>query len=526
MPRLPLPRVPDMSSPSRIDTLRTQLRQIDELVQTGALSAEQGSEAKAKLERQLVEAVMALPEGGGAAAATAAPTPVAVPGATKPRTPARLVWGMVAFVAAVGAGGYALVGNPGAWSVSPAASSMGANGASPTAPAADPSGRQAPHAMGSDQISAMTESLATKLKTDPNNAEGWAMLARSYAVLGRFDEAVTAYQRVLTLRQDDAQVYADYADALAVTRGRKLEGEPAKLVEKALSLDPRNFKALSLAGTVAFNQQDFKRAADLWQRALASAPADNPTLVQQIRTDLDEARQRAGMAPLATTELPGTTTGTSNQETSASNATADASVSGTVTLAPALAGKLPPDATVFVFAKAAQGPKMPLAILRKQVKDLPLNFTLNDALAMSPQMKLSGFSDVVVGARSAVFAPLPALRLIVVDEEHEPAYKQGESPRYHGRDVAVMRAKLAGAVAVLGSATPSLESFTNVELGKYRLLQLTKRIDDRRLPCFRIGYQVADGVGGLVEKGSDCRLAGHEWLHIGFAFRGVYIRSC
>jgi primosomal protein N' (replication factor Y) (superfamily II helicase) len=94
----------------------------------------------------------------------------------------------------------------------------------------------------------------------------------------------------------------------------------------------------------------------------------------------------------------------------------------------------------------------------------------------------TGEARVVVGARSAVFAPVQNLRLIVVDEEHEPAYKQDETPRYHGRDVAVMRAKLAGAMCLLGSATPSLESFTNVEAGKYELLQLTQRVDARKLP--------------------------------------------
>lgn len=94
----------------------------------------------------------------------------------------------------------------------------------------------------------------------------------------------------------------------------------------------------------------------------------------------------------------------------------------------------------------------------------------------------SGEARVVVGARSAIFAPVRNLKLIVVDEEHEPAYKQDETPRYHGRDVAVMRAKLAGALCVLGSATPSLESFANAEAGKYRLLQLTQRVDARKLP--------------------------------------------
>ncbi len=94
----------------------------------------------------------------------------------------------------------------------------------------------------------------------------------------------------------------------------------------------------------------------------------------------------------------------------------------------------------------------------------------------------TGEARVVVGARSAIFAPVRDLKLVIVDEEHEPAYKQDETPRYHGRDVAVMRAKLAGAVCLLGSATPSLESFTNVEAGKYRLLQLTQRVDARQLP--------------------------------------------
>lgn len=98
----------------------------------------------------------------------------------------------------------------------------------------------------------------------------------------------------------------------------------------------------------------------------------------------------------------------------------------------------------------------------------------------------SGEARIVVGARSAIFAPVRDLRLIVVDEEHEPAYKQDEAPRYHGRDVAVMRAKLAEAVCLLGSATPSLESYANARSGKYRLLQLTQRVDARSLPTINV----------------------------------------
>jgi len=164
----------------------------------------------------------------------------------------------------VSAGGYAWVGRPDAWQIGPEAGSlaqpdvaamgqgggMGGNGGTGNS--------AAPHAMTTDQITAMVDGLASKLKADPGNAEGWAMLARTYATLSRFEEATAAYRKALALRTDDAQLHADFADALAVTQGRKLQGEPAELVAKALKLDPNNFKALSLSGTIAFEKQDYQ----------------------------------------------------------------------------------------------------------------------------------------------------------------------------------------------------------------------------------------------------------------------------
>src|SRR5439155_26575990 len=97
-----------------------------------------------------------------------------------------------------------------------------------------------------------------------------------------------------------------------------------------------------------------------------------------------------------------------------------------------------------------------------------------------------GALDVVVGARSAVFAPLGRLQLIVIDEEHEPAYKQSERLKYHGRDTAVRRAQMLGIPVVLGSATPSIESLANAARGKYRALRLRSRIDRRPLPKVRL----------------------------------------
>lgn len=351
----------------QIEQLKHQLRQLTELARDGALSDAAFLEAKAKLERELLDAVM-----NGAAPDPALPT-----------VSRKMVLGMAAFVAAAGVAGYAWLGHPEAWRVGPGGAagqtsmSDGSVGGADVSPSAS-----APHALGMDQIEAMAASLAAKLKAKPNNPEGWAMLGRSYAVLGKWDEAIAAYQQVIAQRPDDAQVYADYADAVAVKQGRSLEGEPAKLVAKALSLDPANFKALSLSGTIAFDKQDFKSAADLWARALKSAPSDNPELARQIKASMDDARQRAGL-PAADVSL----------------ASAPAEVSGRVTLSKELLGKVSPEDTVFIFARAAQGSKMPLAIVRKQVKDLPYAFTLNDALAMAPQASLSTATDVIVGAR-------------------------------------------------------------------------------------------------------------------------------
>src|SRR5205085_484656 len=98
----------------------------------------------------------------------------------------------------------------------------------------------------------------------------------------------------------------------------------------------------------------------------------------------------------------------------------------------------------------------------------------------------SGRARIAIGARSAIFAPLKSLGLIIVDEEHETTYKQEEAPRYHARDVAVVRAKMEKCAVVLGSATPSLESYHNATTGKYELVALTQRVDNQQMPLIRI----------------------------------------
>jgi len=362
-----------------IDQLKQRIQQLDDLVRAGALSAEQAAEGRAQLEKQLVEAVMA---GAAAPAATAAPaaapTPAAAttPVAAAARASTKLWVGMGVFVAITALVGYRLVGHPEALGVGPGAD----NGAS----VAQQQGGEDSHSMNNEQVEGMVKQLAAKLEKDPNNAEGWGMLGRSYAAMERYTEAVEAYRKGLKIKPDDAELLSDYADALAMVQGRNLQGEPAEAVARALKADPTNFKALSLGGTIAFEKQDYKQAADLWARAVDRAPTDNPPLARQIREALAEARQRAG--------LP-------SDEKSAPVASSGPHVSGTITLSAKVRDQVQPDDTVFIFARSVNGPRVPLAIIRKQVKDLPFQFTLDDTQAMSPKFTVSGAQEVVVAAR-------------------------------------------------------------------------------------------------------------------------------
>ena len=248
----------------------------------------------------------------------------------------------------------------------------------------------------SAQIIAMVDKLAERLKQDPSDGEGWAMLARSYSVMERNAEALDAYARAVALRKDDPSLLVDYADALAVKNNHSLAGEPMKLITQALKIDPANLKGLALAGTDAFVRGDFVQAVRYWSEVEKVGPPDN-ALVQRVSSSLPEARSRAGLpaapAPMSA-PAPAQAAATPSAPSSAA-----ASVSGTVTLSPALLAKASPQDTVFIFARPASGARMPLAAQRVQVKDLPYRFTLDDSKSMSPATPLSSSAQVVLGAR-------------------------------------------------------------------------------------------------------------------------------
>ncbi len=233
-----------------------------------------------------------------------------------------------------------------------------------------------PHAaVSAEQIEQMVERLAAKMRESPEDPEGWKLLGRSYSVLGRFPEAADAYAKAAARAPRDAQLLADFADALAMARGQSLEGEPEQLVHRALEIDPDNMKALALAGTIAFNRRQFADAAGYWKRMLPHVePGTEDARI--IQGNVNEALQMAG-----------------------SPVPAEKALQGTVSLSAKVKDKAAPEDTVFIYARAAEGPQMPLAVQRVKVRDLPAKFSLNDAMAMAPGMAISAHPRVIVTAR-------------------------------------------------------------------------------------------------------------------------------
>ena len=208
--------------------------------------------------------------------------------------------------------------------------------------------------------------------------------------------------QLVKLIPDNAEVLADYADILAMSQGKSLLGEPEKLVERALAIDAKNVKALALSGSAAFERRDYQGAIVQWKKLQAVVPADSD-FGRSTASSIAEAQKLAGEPALPAPSAPDTPVAPVAPAAAAAAAAAPvagaAEVSGTVELDPALRSQVADTDTVFIFARAAQGPRFPLAVLRKQVKDLPVSFVLDDSMSMVPTAKLSGFPQVLVGAR-------------------------------------------------------------------------------------------------------------------------------
>ncbi|MFI4981130.1 MAG: c-type cytochrome biogenesis protein CcmI [Nevskiales bacterium] len=290
-----------------------------------------------------------------------------VPAATSPARPSALA---LALLLPLGAAlMYLWLGHPGAMTPPPAE-----------------------HQVASAGFEEMVESLAARLKQNPDDLQGWVMLARSYKAMQRFDEAEKAFEHIVGIDASDPALLTEYADLLAFRTRGNFEGKPLDLVNRALKVDPLNPMALNLAGTAAFNRQDFAAAAGYWTTLLKTLPPESED-ARAIAASLADAKQKAGTTLRTVGGTPVT------EAAQATPAGPGKSVSGKVALAKALAAGAQPDDTLFVFARAANGPRMPLAVLRKRVADLPLSFTLDDSLALNPEMKISSVAEVKVEAR-------------------------------------------------------------------------------------------------------------------------------
>lgn len=330
-----------------LTVLRDQLRELDADLAAGTIDATAYRSARLELERRVAEDVQ--PSAASAVFMPAKRWTAVVVGSGVPVVAIAL---------------YLLLGSPG--------------GLDPIQVA---SPKDQTHTVSKDQIENMVARLAQRLKNEPDNAEGWSMLARSYNSLDRFGEAAEAYAHLVKLVSDDADLLADYADTLATSRNKNLQGEPEKLIARALTLDPKNIKALALSGSAAFERRDYRAAVTQWEKILAIVPPESE-IARSTMSGIREAQGLTGKPAAAQAPVA-----------------AAAEVTGVVELDAALRAKVADTDTVFIFARAAEGPRFPLAVLRKQVRDLPASFVLDDSMSMVPKARLSGFSKVVVGAR-------------------------------------------------------------------------------------------------------------------------------
>lgn len=232
-------------------------------------------------------------------------------------------------------------------------------------------------------VEQMVAGLAAKLENEPDNLQGWAMLARSYKTMRRTAEAERAYEKAFALVEQDPQLLADYADLLASKTG-DLAGRPEQLIAKALALDPDHLQSLWLAGTAAFNRADYAKAVQHWQRAQRQLPPESED-ARMLASIVEEAKQKMG--------------GHKGSPATATSAAAAPAIRGRVELAAAMKAQAAPSDTVFIIAREAGGGPMPLAAKRAQVADLPMDFALDDGDALMPARPLSSAKSVQIEAR-------------------------------------------------------------------------------------------------------------------------------
>jgi len=256
--------------------------------------------------------------------------------------------------------------------------------------ALDPMAARAPEQPDQQSLIKMAEGLAQKLNEKPDNLQGWVMLGRTYRTLEKFDAAVQAYDRALKLSADD-DLKLERVEVLAMKSQGNFEGEPWAVIRDILQRDPQHYGALLLAGSASYSHEKYSDALKYWQQARKPLTADNPD-VQGLDEAIASVQKKLGMAVApAVAAAP--------SANNASAATSGLNVTGQVSIAEALKGKVKPSDVVFIYATPANGERMPLAIFKTTVAQLPLAFTLDDSTAMKPDRKLSAAGEVFVKVR-------------------------------------------------------------------------------------------------------------------------------
>jgi cytochrome c-type biogenesis protein CcmH len=356
---------PDPDDAAATDVYRDQKRQLDDEMAAGSIT-------RGEYDASLQELTSRLGAELSAPAATAAPS----------RLPYVAALMLVAILPVSALLLYVTLGNPNAMR------------------SAAQTSERAP--LSHEELTTMVDKLAARMKEQPDDPTGWKLLARAYSARGRYQDAVAAFGEASARSpQQDPALLADWADALAMQK-QTLQGEPAQLVARALSIDPRNQKALSLSASAALERKDYDTAVAEWRKLQAQfAPGSEEA--KEVAAMIAEAEAAkgggsslaAGAASVASAPANTTPPG-AGHATSGLDAPA---VRVRVSLDPKLRDRVAAGDALFVFARAVGGSRMPLAVIRAQANELPRSFTLDDSMAMSPATRLSSAADVIVEAR-------------------------------------------------------------------------------------------------------------------------------
>jgi len=353
----PLLRAPKTSNAvdrreANLEIFRDQLSELERDRSEGSLAEADFEQAKSELQRRLLEEVQ---------------SENATPGVSGGRKTALALLLAIPLAAAAG---YVVLGNPQAF---------------------DPMHTQA--RMSPQDIEGMLGKLVDKLKKNPDDTKGWVMLARSYKSLGRYVESAEAYSHGGALLDSEPSLLSDYAEVLGQLDGGRFDGKPAELIARALKIDPNEPQALFLAGAAAADRNDFAGIADYWGR-----------LLLQLEPESEEAKSMEAAVSKAR-EMMAQGGGKPSQPGSKVAAGAEAvkpeAIGGEVTISGKIASQAKPDDLLFIFARADEGPRMPLAVMRAQVAELPLSFKFDDSMALPGGKKISDHRTVTIEARVA-----------------------------------------------------------------------------------------------------------------------------